>query len=279
MNYNENISPTAWGCAYRRSLTDIPYSQEIFEEFNKIRLANNGPEIAKEMLRPEITPMFEARFKLINRLLAENHIEQILDVAAGLTPRGISMTENESVCYVELDLPTMISHKIKIVDEILQKKKTKHNHLYFEIGNALEMDSFNKAAEHFDIKKPIAIVHEGLLRYLNLNEKTAVIENIKTLLLRFDGVWITSDVPTKENGLQRDNSSLNKLTGINIDSNLFETVGEAKKFYESFGFEIEDHPFSEIKSELVSPDRLKLSAKNVDNTIENLSVFVMRLKN
>ena len=115
---NEKISVTAWTIAHRRIFTDIPYSQVIFDEFEKIRCAAGKPEIPDELKSLQVAPQIEARYKLVNKLIKRNSPQQVLEIAAGLSPRGLEITENQNIEYVEVDFPGIISQKRKIVDVI-----------------------------------------------------------------------------------------------------------------------------------------------------------------
>jgi hypothetical protein len=77
----ETISPTAILTAYPRIFTDIPYAQEIFDELKK------RVEITDDLINKLIAPELEARYKLINKLLEQNNIKQIIEIAAGYSQR------------------------------------------------------------------------------------------------------------------------------------------------------------------------------------------------
>ena len=73
---HERVSVTAWRVAYRRTLSDIPFSVEVFDELQKImRRTRSAAELQEldQLVQPDITPIFEARFKLVNRLLKEEN--------------------------------------------------------------------------------------------------------------------------------------------------------------------------------------------------------------
>ena len=93
---NEKISPTAWTIAHRRIFTDIPYSKAIFNEIERLRRLQ-GVDIPDELKSPEIAPQIEARYKLVSKLLAQNHVEQVLEIAAGFSPRGLDLTSDSSM--------------------------------------------------------------------------------------------------------------------------------------------------------------------------------------
>jgi len=276
---NENISPTAWIIAHRRTFTDIPYSQAIFDEFEKIRRVEGNFEIPEELKSPQVAPQIEARYKLVSRLLNENYPQQVLEIAAGLSPRGLEITDNPDVEYIEIDLPGIVSQKRKIVDAI----KPRAN-LYLKVGNALDLESLQTAVSHLDQVRPLVVVHEGLLRYLNFEEKAIVAQNVHALLSQSGGVWITPDI-TLASIVQAENSvtenqtdKTHLLIGMNIENNRFENVDEAQKFFENLGFTVERHSFMEVIDELVSPKRLGQTQQEVEALLKDPYVFVMRIK-
>jgi O-methyltransferase involved in polyketide biosynthesis len=282
----DKISPTAWGVAYRRSLTDIPFAKDIFEQLQK-RLEESGSgdmEIFKKLMFTEMTPQFEARYKLINNIIRQNPTNHILEIAAGLAPRGLEFTQDPMIEYIELDLPDMMDQKRAIVQSMQSKMNTIPNkNLYFEDGNALDLESLISASEHFT-KGPITVTHEGLLRYLNFEEKEKVAKNIRALLEKFGGVWITPDITLRgilkiENDKHRDRiNEMSTLVGRDIDQNVFEDIEHAQKFFGDLGFQIESHSFIEVSDELVSPERLNISMEQVKEMNSKPVVFVMRLK-
>ncbi|MFA7717116.1 MAG: class I SAM-dependent methyltransferase [Candidatus Absconditabacterales bacterium] len=269
--------------AYRRTFTDIPYSAEIFEILEKIRKRNDYEAIPSDLKKPELAPQFEARHKLIDKLIYQTHSDQILELASGFSSRGLSMSRENNFHYVELDLPTVVKEKEQIIKEIAKEKGFEvPSNLHFEAGNVLDFKSFETAVKYFDTSKPLIIINEGLLRYLTKDEKAKVAQHIHKILEEFGGVWITSDISlrkifSKENKVMNDHvKKISKLTGKDIFSNRFETEEEAKKFFEDLGFSIERHRFMEVYDDLISPKRLHLSQQQVKDVVEDAVVYVMR---
>jgi O-methyltransferase involved in polyketide biosynthesis len=278
-NGYDSISSTAWQIAHRRTFTDIPYSREIFDEYERILREQGESDIPEELVSPQVAPQIEARYKLVSRLLTENSAQQVLEIATGLSPRGLDMTDDSSIEYVEVDLPNMMSQKRKIVRTLGFK-----GNLHLEIGNALDLDSLKAAAAALDETRPLAIVHEGLLRYFNFDEKAIVARNIYSLLEQHGGVWITPDITLRtvlKTASTEDRKQIEKvgrLVGINIDQNRFADVDAAHQFFEDLGFTIERHRFTEVMDELVSPDKLGQSQQEVDALIGGAYAFVMRIR-
>ena len=118
----EKVIPTARMVAYRRTFSDIPYSLEIFEALEDIKKRNNYEEIPADLKKPELAPQFEARHKLIDKLIYQTHSKQILELASGFSSRGLSMSKEDNFNYVELDLPSVIKEKQQIIKGIAQEK-------------------------------------------------------------------------------------------------------------------------------------------------------------
>jgi len=285
-NSFEKVIPTARMVAYRRTFTDIPYSLEIFEKLEEIRKRNNYEDIPSDLKKPELAPQFEARHKLLDKLIYQTHSDQILELAAGFSSRGLSMSRENNFNYVEFELPTVIQEKRQIIKEIAEEEGFEvSNSLHFESGNVLNFKSFEKAVKYFDTSKPLVITNEGLLRYLTKDEKIKVAQNIHKILKEFGGVWITSDISlrkifSKENKVMNNHvEKISKLTGKDIFSNRFETEEEAKNFFENLGFSIERHSFMEVYDELTSPKILHLSEQQVKDVVEDAVVYIMRPTN
>jgi O-methyltransferase involved in polyketide biosynthesis len=286
---HERVSVTAWRVAYRRTLSDIPFSAEVFDELQKImRRTRSAAELQEldQLVQPDITPIFEARFKLVNRLLKEQNATQILEIAAGFSPRSLAMARDPSVEYSEMDLPGVIGEKRSVFEELIKQSKIpRYPNVHLNAGNALVRGDLLAAVKTFR-KEPIAVVNEGLLRYLTFEEKTIVAGNVQELLRLFGGVWITPDLslrPQSAFGLsgerRRDQfARIERMTGIDVARNYFENEDAARVFFEDLGFRIERHSFMEIADELVSPQRLHLSSEQVEKEIGRLAVLVMTLR-
>lgn len=276
----EGIMPTAYLTAYPRIFTDIPYSREIFECLVRLRAADGEPELGEDSKIPRLAPELEARYNLTDLCLARSGIKQVLELAAGLSPRGMLMTSaDKDARYVELDLNEMAATKRKIITEVMGNTPP---NLRIVGGNALRWSDIESATETLGTTQPIAVVNEGLLRYLSFPEKAQVARNIFDLLAKFNrGVWITHDVtPQKLLAAQNAtipgmNSNLSKITGTNFDDTSFRDEAHARQFFGQLGFSAEVHHSVSIIDELTSPGRLALSREDVVGMIGAGMVFVM----
>ena len=195
---HERISPTAWLVAYERTFSDIPLSAEIFQELEKIiGQTPSNPDIARidALKSAQIAVFWEARFKIVNHTLNMQQAKQVLEIAAGFSPRGLNMASDASVTYVEVDLPELAVDKRQIIETLVDHARIPAlPNFHLVEGDALNLDDLRSATRFF-ADAPIAIVNEGLLGYWDRPERTTFAQNVHTLLERFGGVWITPDIP------------------------------------------------------------------------------------
>lgn len=165
----ERISPTAWLVTYQRTFSDIPFSQEIFLELQEIikqtRSTVEIEDVEKSMNFSGITQhrpepgshmgfIWEARYKIVNHLLKAYRINQILEVASGVSPRGLEMARDPSVEYVEVDLTDAIRVKKDIIKRLVAKSiVSKQPNLHLEEGNALNLQDLLRATRFFSVER------------------------------------------------------------------------------------------------------------------------------
>ena len=270
----EEITPTAVVTSYPRIFTDIPYEKEIY---NWLENHCNEEVTLNKMLAPEI----EARYKLTSKLLDRYRIKQVLELAAGYSSRGLIYSK-KGYNYIELDLENVSKNKIEILNYI---EKDIPKSLNVISGNALRKDDFKKLERYLKSDEEIAVINEGLLRYLTFDEKRQVAQNIYDLLSKYGGIWITCDVTPKkfidsqDKALPNFNNNLSSITSRNNLNDRFEDINHIKEFFGNIGFElIEIHKFNEIKDELYSVNNLNIFDEKIEKNLEDAIVVVMKIK-
>lgn len=268
----ESISPTAILTSYPRTFTDIPYEKEIFKWLSKN--CNENVKLNK-LLAPEI----EARYKLTDKIMSKLNIKQVLELAAGYSSRGLIYSEKD-YNYVEMDLDIVTKNKEKMINEIFKI----NNNLHLVSGNALIYEDYTKCEKFFETGKEIAVINEGLLRYLTWEEKTIVAQNIYKFLKQHGGVWITCDITPKrfiqKQNIQNPtlNNNINSLTSRNDLNDRFEDENHIREFFEKIGFKnVEIHKFIEVKDELKSFELLNMNKNECDELLESALVGVIRI--
>jgi hypothetical protein len=238
----EKISATAKPLAYIRALahTPIPYCQRIAELCDAeeaARLFYNGDlEPARKR-----APLVELRYNSLSGILTSMSCKNILELASGFSPRGLIMTKNPEIRFVETDLREILQKKFCIISELLGPKE-RPNHRFMSV-DALDTDALMVAARQMRAGEQATVIHEGLLPYLNLAEKKQLAANIMKLLQIHRGIWITPDILTKQHHEEMIAKSpaaqhILKTTGRNLGANLFEDFKSAQDFFIDAGFRV-----------------------------------------
>ncbi len=271
------VGYTAVWTAYLRSFSDIPFAKKLYHELSQIEYGKESVGLQ----RPTMAPQYEARYKILTKLLLDSKINQVIELAAGFTGRGLALASELPITYVELEVPAVVAEKQKILKRLRVRDTIER--LKLVAGNVLSMNDLNRAVAHFDSSKPIAVLNEGLMRYLTFPEKAMLATNIHELLGRHGGVWITPDISLasllnkEDKAVAGHTERLTKITGKDVRGNLFDSVEHAQSFSEKLGFSVERHSLLEAVDELVSPQHLGISADNVIDMLAPATVFVMRV--
>lgn len=151
-------------------------------------------------------------------------------------------------------------------------------------GDATNKSDFDKCKRLFNHNEKVVVINEGLLRYLNFEEKKIFAENVFDILKEYGGAWITCDVTPKKfiqnqnTNIPNFNNELSKVTDRNNTNWRFEDEDHIKQFLKDIGFKnVEFHYFNEVKSELTSPNKLNLDSDTVDKLIDNALVAIIRI--
>jgi O-methyltransferase involved in polyketide biosynthesis len=147
---------------------------------------------------PTLESYLLARHRAIDRLLSdaiEHHgVTQVVEVAAGLSPRGWRFTRRygNRLTYVEADLPDMAARKREALQRIGAP-----DHLRVEAIDALKPEgegSLAELADSLDRAAGLAIVTEGLLGYLPTDEVHALWRRFAEVLAGFQSGRYLSDL-------------------------------------------------------------------------------------
>ncbi|HSX25103.1 MAG TPA: class I SAM-dependent methyltransferase [Candidatus Andersenbacteria bacterium] len=282
------VGPTAYHQAEYRVIYGIPYSKEILEQMSKHNLSTmNIPG------RDFIIPAFEARYKgtdeVLKSYIEDSYITQILELASGMSPQGMIYAKTyPHVTYVETDLDYMVEIKENIVRTILGSVP---QNLHVVQANCLDLDSLERGLQTFDPLKPVVVFHIGLISYLTIDEKKILAQNIRHILSKFGGVWITPDLAMhnkRRMGMYRDlahkqevDAMIAQRTGTNYDAKSFEDEHDTDAFLRDVGFDIKK--ISQLSGyEMLSFAELNLGEGERQRILDNLheygKVWVLSVK-
>ncbi|HUE28634.1 MAG TPA: class I SAM-dependent methyltransferase [Solirubrobacteraceae bacterium] len=169
---SEAISPTAHYTGYVWARNGLSHPALATLEGRLLYESLRPPMLVNELLgRPTLEGYLLARHRAIDALLTraiEQHgISQVIEVAAGLSPRGWRFTRRygERLLYVEADLPRMAARKRRALEEI---GSLGESHFVRELDVLREdgPESLAALAAGLDPGRGLVIITEGLLGYL-----------------------------------------------------------------------------------------------------------------
>jgi O-methyltransferase involved in polyketide biosynthesis/SAM-dependent methyltransferase len=180
-----DLSPTAlytagvwsWAKLPDASLLDSPESRRVFRVVNGalglMRLFRPG--------LPSLPHSLAQRHMMIEDLLERAGTEQVLELGAGLSRRGISWPELD---YVELDLPAMIERKRELLRRTAAGRAAlERPNLRLVEGDALEAE----LGALLDPERGAMIIAEGLCVYLEEGVRRALFARVAELLRGLPG--------------------------------------------------------------------------------------------
>jgi len=238
-NY-DTISPSARSLLYMKGHTNIPFARRAAEllepagtfvpDFNK-----------RDMTFWARVVHFETRYWSIDQLLSDAPAANILELSSGFSFRGLEAVTRRGVHYIDTDLPDVIAAKREIVSALLRETAVQGTMELLPL-NALDKDRFDDVVSRFP-PGPIAIINEGLLMYLDMEEKERLSTLVHTALRKRGGYWVTADVYVRRVmgrlELTIDEKTKEFFERHRIEENKFADFREAAAFFSRMGFSID----------------------------------------
>lgn len=234
------ISPSAHSLLVMRAQTGLPFARQAAE----LLLGADGvataiarlTAIAGSDLR---CAHFEARYRSIDTLLAESGATRVLEIAGGLSFRGLALAQRAPVVYLDTDLPAMAETKARIVAALDAGPLV--GDLRVQALDALDAEGFRAAIDELP-PGALAIVNEGLLMYLDPDEKRRLAAHIRDALTARGGVWITADIYLRvasDGRIGMDDRLREFLAAHKVEEQKFDSRAAAEAFFTEAGFAIQ----------------------------------------
>ena len=200
MSGSANISPTAHytGEVWRRNGLSHPWlgtreGRVLFDALHPVNALSGrlgGPSL--ESYLPARHAAIDA---LLERGIAAGTIGQVIEIAAGMSPRGWRMTaaHGAELTYVEADLPAMADRKRRALERIGSLGEH-HRVVELDALRPAGPGSLDALAAQLDPSRPTAIVTEGLLGYLPTPAVLTLWRRIAAALGTFPAGHYISDI-------------------------------------------------------------------------------------
>ena len=276
------VSKTAITTLTQRAAAGYEKAAEILKRLNVDMENYKNSAVTDERVRNVGILIHELRHVAMNRTIEETGIDNIFDLPCGYSQRVFEMLELGKT-YVGGDLPAVIDSFVPVVNQMLTDEEKKR--AAFKVTDVTSYESLEKAVAHID--GPICIPMEGLTVYLNKEEKTRLFSNMKRLLTKKGGCWLSADVETmayyragigavaesKEDGQQMIKAFLNAFSSQSDSDILGSVLVERKdknasglnggfdldaieKVYNAYGLKVERIPYYRDDLELKMFSRL-----------------------
>ena len=236
-----SVSPSAKTLLLMKGYTNIPYARRAAEIMSAP--AEYHPDFTgKDFTFCIRVAHFEVRYRSINKLLTDITVHNILELSSGFSFRGLDMTTREHVHYIDTDLTGIIETKTDLIADIEGEAFSGPGKLEVLPLNALDEQEFRSVVSHF-APGAVVIVNEGLLMYLNIEEKKRLCGIIHKILAEHGGYWITTDIYLKNtpamSQLQLQDDLQRFLDQHHIEENKFESFESAEQFFKDCGLVID----------------------------------------
>lgn len=131
----------------------------------------------------------------LERAIDDGRVAQVVEVAAGLSPRGLRFTRRygDRLTYVEADLPEMVARKRAALERI---GSLSERHRVEEVDALRDRGpgSLAELAAGLDTGSGLAIITEGLLGYLEKHDVRDIWRRFARALGRFEQGTYISDI-------------------------------------------------------------------------------------
>ena len=182
---------------------------------------------------------FVERYRSLDMLLAASGITNVIELAAGLSLRGIALAQRQPIAYLDTDLPQMIETKRALVEQLAVGPLVGDVQLC--AINALGDGELAAAVGQLP-PGPVAILNEGLLMYLDDAEKRRLAASVRDVLASRGGVWITADVylktPAQMPSYGQDDRTRAFLATHRVEDNKFASLAAAEQLFGDAGLTV-----------------------------------------
>ena len=236
-----SISPSARQLLLLKGFSDIPFAEQAAKLMLHPKTYINNLDNMEFAFKARLMH-FESRYRSIDQLFEGLPIRNILELSSGFSFRGLDLVQRKGVTYIDTDLAEVIDTKKNFVEALTPPNANPPGKLQIVPLNALDEAQFKEVVALFPAGE-LAILTEGLLMYLNVDEKKKLFGLVRNILSQRGGYWIVADVYVRKEIDQRNIMVNDNLQGFyeahNIEENKFESFEEAETLFREAGLIID----------------------------------------
>jgi O-methyltransferase involved in polyketide biosynthesis len=256
-----SISPTARALTQLKAFTKIPFAGETAQ-----LIEASDRDFFGRIIH------FENRYWTIEKLMESSAAKNVLELSSGYSFRGLDYCLRGNYHFIDTDLPEVINSKQAILSELLneQRKTEMKGTLELLPLNVMNREEFFSITNRFSSGE-LMVVNEGLLIYLNEEEKKQLCACIHEVLKKRGGCWITGDIylrHERDGGTAIDEQTKKFRRDHHIHENSFESFEAAEQFFNACGFKVTGKESLALEK-LSILDRLKDRKEEVSERLQN----------
>lgn len=195
---SERISPTAHYTGYTWFHHGLSHPALVTREGRLFHAAvEPAAALARRLGLPTLEGLLLARHHAIDerlgRAIESGAVEQVIEIAAGLSPRGwdFSRRFGDRLTYIEADLPAMAARKRALLREAGLETPAHRVVALDALADDGEL-SLARLADHLDPSRGLAIITEGLLNYFPTEAVRGMWARFAQTLQRFpEGMYLS----------------------------------------------------------------------------------------
>ncbi len=200
---DERIGPTAHYTAYVWHRLGLPYA-DLFATatgarlFWAFRLTLEWPALVIPRV-PALVDWLETRHRTIDAELGRLSPDAVVEVAAGLSRRGVTWAADHGVRYAEVDLPHMVGKKRALLEararpDTMQKLR---GAWHIAPDDVLSDGVAGRLADELEGAARPVVVAEGLLGYFDVPDRVRILAAAREALAAAGGGAFLCDLRTR----------------------------------------------------------------------------------
>jgi O-methyltransferase involved in polyketide biosynthesis len=181
----------SWGRLPSAELLATPDAKWVF------RFTNAALWLAHLFRRdlPSLRHSLLHRHLVIDQLAADARPTQVIELASGLSRRGVSMSSSPSLRYTEVDLPAVVGRKRELLGRTPSGQAALARENLRLIGSDVTTAPLDKLVEP---GASLFVIAEGLFMYLDPDQQLRLWERIRSLFDIAPGIFVFDLVPASE---------------------------------------------------------------------------------